>query len=66
MNCLECDATMTESVGNHDYSECGLPVKLRGVVVRRCRACGSDEVAIPNIEDLHRRSLVQSFTSSTD
>jgi putative zinc finger/helix-turn-helix YgiT family protein len=45
---------MTEAVGSHDYRECGLPVRLRGVVLRTCVHCGNDEVVVPDIEELHR------------
>jgi putative zinc finger/helix-turn-helix YgiT family protein len=46
---------MAHASNTHRYEESGLPsVVLIGVEVRRCRRCGEEEVAIPNIEGLHR------------
>jgi putative zinc finger/helix-turn-helix YgiT family protein len=55
MKCVECGAEMTTHRENYKYGACGLPgVTLVGVDVSRCRDCGEVEVAIPNIEGLHR------------
>lgn len=47
---------------NHKYTESGLPnVELVAVPVIRCTRCDEEEVAIPDIVDLHKviaRSLV--------
>jgi putative zinc finger/helix-turn-helix YgiT family protein len=40
---------------NYKYAESGLPnVVLQGVEVRRCVECGSHEVALPGVAQLHR------------
>lgn len=54
MKCIECGSAMTESLESHDYGSCGLPVRLHGVIIRRCPSCGEEEVAIPRMEELHR------------
>lgn len=55
MKCMECGGTMTTRRENHKYDMCGLPgVVLKGLAVSRCPECGEVEVAIPNIEGLHR------------
>jgi putative transcriptional regulator len=48
-------AEMTTTVENHLYVESGLPnVVLHGVEVRRCPECGSFEVLLPRVTELHR------------
>jgi len=55
MNCAECNGKLKVTGSTHRYDESGLPnVVLHGVEVRTCKACGADEVAIPNISGLHR------------
>lgn len=55
MKCPECGGEMTVRKENYRYDACGLPyVTLRDVEVRRCGACGETEVAIHQIDDLHR------------
>ncbi len=55
MTCLECRGEMTTTRENFKYTASGLPnVTLVNVEVSRCRECGEYEVAIPNIEGLHR------------
>lgn len=55
MNCVECGTRMRTRKQSYRYAASGLPgVVLEGVEVRRCRACGIEEVAIPRIEQLHR------------
>jgi putative zinc finger/helix-turn-helix YgiT family protein len=55
MKCAECGGKLKTTGSTHRYVESGLPsVVLRGVSVRKCQACGADEVAIPNIAGLHR------------
>ena len=54
MNCIQCESPMTARRESYDYSACGLPVILDGVVVHRCRGCGDHEVALPRVEELHR------------
>jgi putative zinc finger/helix-turn-helix YgiT family protein len=55
MRCAQCGGTLKVTGNTHRYAESGLPsVVLRGVQVRKCQACGAEEVAIPNIAGLHR------------
>lgn len=55
MKCMQCGNTMKTKRENYLYKACGLPnVTLRDVEVSRCEVCGEQEVAIPNIEDLHK------------
>ncbi len=53
--CRECGETMVVSRENYRYEASGLPnVILRNVEVRRCKACGAFDVAIPRLSELHR------------
>lgn len=56
MKCLTCGAGMVTKREVYRYDEAvGLPdVRLQDVEVSRCPRCGETEVAIPNIEGLHR------------
>jgi putative zinc finger/helix-turn-helix YgiT family protein len=55
MKCMVCGAQMKTRRENFRYDACGLPgVTLMGVEVSRCAKCGEYEVAIPQIEDLHK------------
>lgn len=55
MKCAECGGQLKVTGKTHRYAESGLPhVVLHGVAVRKCQACGAEEVAIPNIAGLHR------------
>ena len=55
MQCVVCGATMATRPENYRYTESGLPhVILQDVAISRCPQCGETEVAIPQIEDLHR------------
>ena len=55
MKCIACGAQMNTRRENFRYEACGLPhVTLLGVEVSRCPQCGEYEVAIPQIEDLHK------------
>lgn len=55
MKCIVCGGRMAGVSETYRYEDCGLPrVILKGVEVRRCKSCGEQEVAIPNIEGLHR------------
>ena len=55
MTCLQCGGEMKSKKENYHYAASGLPdVTLMGVEVRRCAECGESEVAIPNIEGLHK------------
>jgi putative zinc finger/helix-turn-helix YgiT family protein len=55
MKCAECGGKLKITGSAHRYVESGLPdVVLHGVQVRKCQACGAEEVAIPNIAGLHR------------
>ena len=55
IRCPECNDEMTVARENYSYAESGLPyVTLVGVEVRRCKACGEQEVVIPKTEQLHR------------
>lgn len=54
MKCA-CGGEMKVTVETHHYVESGLSdVYLDGIEVRRCPACGEEEVAIPAIESLHK------------
>ena len=55
MKCAKCGGNLRVTGRTHRYTESGLPyVVLHGVQVRKCQACGAEEVAIPNIAGLHR------------
>jgi putative zinc finger/helix-turn-helix YgiT family protein len=55
MTCMVCSAEMKTGRENVRYDACGLPgVTLMGVEVSRCPQCGEYEVAIPQIDDLHK------------
>ena len=55
MKCAECGGKLKASRTTHRYVESGLPnVMLHGVEVRKCQACGAEEVAIPHVAGLHR------------
>ena len=55
MKCMGCGGKMTTRRQNYKYDACGLPgVTLGDVEVSRCGTCGEVEVAVPNIEGLHR------------
>lgn len=55
MTCLVCGAEMKTGRENFRYDACGVPgVTLMGVEVSRCPQCGEYEVAIPQIDDLHK------------
>jgi putative zinc finger/helix-turn-helix YgiT family protein len=65
MTCMVCGAEMTTGRENFRYDACGLPgVTLMGVEVSRCPQCGEYEVAIPQIEDLHR-AIAQALIRKT-
>ena len=55
--CAACGAEMRVGRENHRYVESGLSnVTLTGIEVRRCSngSCGEVEIAIPNIDGLHK------------
>jgi putative zinc finger/helix-turn-helix YgiT family protein len=55
MKCDACGKPMTSARENYSYTASGLPyVTLVGVEVRRCKACGEQEVVLAKIEQLHR------------
>ena len=55
MKCINCGAQMKTKRENFRYEACGLPnVTLIDVEVSRCPKCGEFEVAIEQIEDLHK------------
>jgi putative zinc finger/helix-turn-helix YgiT family protein len=55
MKCADCGGSSKVTGTTHRYVESGLSdVVLHGVQVRTCRDCGVEEVAIPNLADLHR------------
>jgi putative zinc finger/helix-turn-helix YgiT family protein len=65
MTCIMCGAEMTTARENFRYDACGLPgVTLVGVEVTRCPECGEYEVAIPQIEDLHK-AIAQALIRKT-
>ena len=55
MKCLQCGGKMTKRREDFEYGDTGIPdVMLAGVEVSRCARCGEFEVAVPNVEELHR------------
>jgi putative zinc finger/helix-turn-helix YgiT family protein len=55
VTCAVCGTPMKAKRENFRYDAVGLPgVTLKDVEVNRCPRCGDYEVAIPNIEELHR------------
>jgi putative zinc finger/helix-turn-helix YgiT family protein len=55
MTCVDCGGPLKATRAPYRYTDSGLPgVVLLGVEVRRCSKCGTEEVAIPRVEDLHR------------
>ena len=55
MNCIACGAPLVAHRETVRYDDCGLPdVYLVDVEVRRCRACGEEEIVIPRMAELHR------------
>ena len=54
MECRECGGEASAHLGDFDYSEAtGLPVRLVGVTLIRCGACGAESVRIPKLARLH-------------
>jgi putative zinc finger/helix-turn-helix YgiT family protein len=65
MTCLVCGAEMQTQRENFRYEACGLPrITLIGVEVSRCPQCGEFEVAIPQIDDLHK-TIAQALIRKT-
>jgi putative zinc finger/helix-turn-helix YgiT family protein len=65
MTCISCGGQMHTRRENFLYDACGLPnVTLLGVEVNRCLQCGEYEVAIPQIEDLHK-AIAQALIRQT-
>lgn len=59
MKCLQCGSRTKTKHENYRYDACGLSgVTLMHVAVSRCPVCGETEVAIPNVEGLHRTLAV--------
>jgi putative zinc finger/helix-turn-helix YgiT family protein len=55
VTCTACGASTKTNRENFRYDAVGLPgITLKDVEVSRCPRCGEYEVAIPNIEELHR------------
>ena len=53
--CKVCSGEMTSSREAYRYNESGLPnVILKDVEVRRCPNCGTQEVPLPRVVELHR------------
>jgi putative zinc finger/helix-turn-helix YgiT family protein len=53
--CQQCSGEMTLSREAYRYAESGLPcVILKDVQIRRCPACGAQEVPLPRVAELHR------------
>lgn len=53
--CTECGDVVKVVGTTHRYAESGLPdVVLHGVEIRKCKACGEEEVAIPDLVGLHQ------------
>ena len=66
MKCIQCGSNMKEDKsGLFSYVSCGLSnVYLKGIHFHKClnKECGEEEVAIPNIEELHEL-LAQNIAS---
>jgi putative zinc finger/helix-turn-helix YgiT family protein len=64
MKCAECGEAMTvEPNAVLRYKLGGLPhVELHGVELRKCGACGNEDVSIPRIGQLHR-VLAEAFVT---
>lgn len=60
MKCAQCGEGVLEQVTvDHPYDECGLPnVRLIGLPVQKCTACGTLRIRVPAIEALHRALAV--------
>jgi putative transcriptional regulator len=55
LSCENCGKVVRPERESHRYEEGGLPnVVLQGVEVRRCGACGFEEIAIPHLLKVHR------------
>jgi putative transcriptional regulator len=53
--CKQCSGEMTSTREVYRYDESGLPnVILKDVEIRRCPKCGTQEVPIPRVGELHR------------
>jgi putative zinc finger/helix-turn-helix YgiT family protein len=62
---MVCGAEMKTGRENVRYDACGLPgVTLMDVEVSRCPQCGEYEVAIPQIDDLHK-AIAQALIRKT-
>jgi putative zinc finger/helix-turn-helix YgiT family protein len=65
MTCISCGGQMHTQRENFLYEACGLPgVTLMDVEVSRCPQCGAYEVAIPQIDDLHK-AIAQALIRKT-
>ncbi|MBL6991832.1 MAG: helix-turn-helix domain-containing protein [Bacteriovoracaceae bacterium] len=56
MKCIECGSKTKRSNVVHHYVDCGLNnIYIAGTCKYKCtnQSCGEDEIAIPNIFDLH-------------
>ena len=57
--CKECSSEMVTSREAYRYNESGLPnVVLKDVEIRRCPNCGTQEVPLPRVAELHRAIAV--------
>jgi putative zinc finger/helix-turn-helix YgiT family protein len=57
--CKECSSEMVISREAYRYNESGLPnVVLKDVEIRRCPNCGTQEVPLPRVAELHRAIAV--------
>jgi putative transcriptional regulator len=57
--CKECSTEMRSSREVYRYKESGLPnVILKDIEIRRCPKCGTQEVPIPRVSELHRTIAV--------
>jgi DNA-binding transcriptional regulator YiaG len=64
MTCISCGAAqVSRRLGTHRYVGVGIPdVHLVNVEIRRCRRCGSREIVLPRLAELHAliaRALVE-------
>ena len=55
MTCDTCGGALKRRKENYHYTESGLSnIMLAGVEVRTCAKCGTREVVVPRLDELHR------------
>lgn len=65
IKCLQCGAKMNRTIGNYKYDISGLKnITLNHVEIFVCTKCGEDEVAIPNMGQLHNLLATEAASQS--